>query len=158
MEDLRQAFKTIYKSVMILVTAALVVGAGAAFWYGDEANGLWLVGGIAAILALIAGLSIDKLDRQDEQAEALRSIVDDIRSKVRVTHDHVEPTFKVSQSFAEPEVHRVDMALLAEAREMDRRGEPIDDICRRIDPAFDGHDEMHQAAFRRMVRAMLDEG
>lgn len=148
-EEFRQAFKTIYKAGMILVTAGFVTGAAAAWWYSTPANQLMLIAGILAILALISGLSIDKLDRQDEQAATIRSIVDDVGSLVRRS---------VRYDFAEPEVHRVDQPLLDEVRDMQARGEPIDAICRRIDPGFDGHGDMHQEALRRMVRAMLAEG
>lgn len=165
MEDLRQLLKTVYKAGMILVTAVLVVGAAAAWWYSTPANQLLLIAGILAILALITGLSINKLEWQDEQAEALRSIVDDIRDKSPVMLSFGEggrmqwglkPGGAASVDYAEPEVHRVDEAQLAEAREMAARGEPIDAICRRIDPAFDSHDEMHRQVLRRMVQAMLE--
>jgi hypothetical protein len=148
-EDVRQALKSIYKAGMILVTATFATGAVAAWWYSTPANQLLLIAGILGILALICGLSIDKLERRDAQAETLRSVIDDMRSIVKTSS---------SYEFAEPEVHRVDQSLLDEARDMQSRGESIDTICRRIDPAFDGHGDMHQEALRRMVRAMLAEG
>ncbi|HXG81345.1 MAG TPA: hypothetical protein VNJ05_06050 [Sphingomicrobium sp.] len=165
MEDVRQLFKAIYKAVMILVTVAFAIGAVAAWWYSTPANQLMLVAGILAILTLIAGLSINKLEWQDERAGTLRSIIDDFREKSPVTLSFgqggkmqlgIKDGANVSVQYAEPEVHRVDKTLLAEARDMHRRGEPIEAICRLIDPAFDGHDEMHQQAFRRMVQAMLE--
>jgi hypothetical protein len=164
-ENMRQAFKAAYRIFMILVTAALVIGAGAAFWHGDEANGLWLVGGIAAILALISGLSIDKLDRQDEQAETYAEIGREIREKLPFSlHFSSDGNIRmgidersVPVQFAEPEVHRVDNSMLEEAKRMASAGAPIDDICRLVDPQHDGHDAFHQEAFRKMVRSMVDQ-
>lgn len=166
MDDVRQLLKTVYKAGMIFVTAVLVVGAVAAWWHATPANQLLLVAGILAVLALITGLSINKREWEEEQGETLRSIVDDVRDKApftlrfgdggRIQWDLKEGA-DVRVEYAEPEVHRVDEATLAEAREMQRRGEPIDDICRRIDPSFDRQGEIYQQAFRRMVEAMLAE-
>lgn len=147
MEDARSLFKLVYKVGMILVTLALGAGAVLAYVNATPANGLLLVCGILALLALIAGLSISKLDDQDRRAEAYREIGRDLRNLVTFSTHHVH---------AEPEVHRVDLAALEEARRMDRDGESINSICSRIDPGHDGNDPAHQAAFRKMVRAMLD--
>lgn len=143
----RSLFKLIYKIGMILVTLMLAGGAILAYLNATTANGLLLIAGILAILTLMAGLSITKLDRQDEQAETYRQIGHDIRNLVSVSTTH---------TFAEPEVHRVDQAALEQARQMDQDGASIDAICRLIDPGHDGHHLTHQEAFRKMVRAMLD--
>ena len=147
MDNARNLFKLIYKVGMILVT--LVLGGGAALAYASAtpANGLLLISGILAVLTLIAGLSISKLDDRDKQAETYRQIGHDIRGLVKVSTHHVT---------AEPEVHRVDLAALDEARQMDQQGASIDAICCLIDPGHEGNDPIHQAAFRKMVRAMLD--
>lgn len=147
MEDARNLFKLIYKVGMILVTLALGAGAVLAYVNATPANGLLLICGILALLTLIAGLSISKLDDQDRRAETYGEIGQDIRNLIKVSTHHVH---------AEPEVHRVDMAALEEARRMDRDGASIDAICSLIDPGHEGHDPAHQAAFRKMVRAMLD--
>ena len=147
MDKARNLFKLIYKVGMILVTLMLGAGAVLAYVNSTPANGLLLICGILALLTLIAGLSISKLDDQDRQAETYREIGQDIRKLVNVSTHRV---------YAEPEVHRVDMAALEEARRMDQDGASIDSICRLIDPGHDGHDPAHQEAFRKMVRAMLD--
>lgn len=147
MDEARNLFKLIYKVCMIIITLVLGGGAVLAFINATAANGLLLVSGILALLTLIAGLSISKLDDRDRQAETYRQIGQDIRGLVKISTHHVT---------AEPEVHRVDLAALEEARRMDQEGASIDEICRLIDPGHDGNDPMHQAAFRKMVRAMLD--
>lgn len=147
MELARSMLKLAYKAGMILLTLMLGAGAVLAFVNATTANGLLLVSGIFAMLTLIAGLSISRLDDQDRQAETYRQLGQDIRKLVKVSTHRVH---------AEPEVHRVDDAALEEARRMDRDGAPIDSICRLIDPGHDGHDPAHQEAFRKMVRAMLD--
>ncbi len=147
MDKARSLFKLVYKVVMILVTLMLGGGAVLAYVSATVGNGLLLVSGILALLTLMAGLSITKLDDLDRQAEAFREVGQDMRKLVKVSTHHVH---------AEPEVHRVDMAALEQARRMDREGASIDSICRLIDPAHDANDPAHQEAFRKMVRAMLD--
>ena len=147
MDNARNIFKLLYKVCMILVTLALAGGAVLAYVSATPANGLLLISGILAVLTLMAGLSISKLDDRDKQAETYRQIGQDIRRLVKVSTHHVTP---------EPEVHRVDLAALEEARLMNQQGASIDVICRLIDPGHDGNDPVHQAAFRKMVRAMLD--
>lgn len=147
MDKARNLFKLIYKVCTILVTLMLGGGAVLAYVNSTPANGLLLVSGILALLTLMAGLSITKLDDQDRRAETYREIGQDLRNLVKVSTHHVH---------AEPEVHRVDMAALEEARRMDREGASIDAICSLIDPGHDGHDPAHREAFRKMVRAMLD--
>ena len=145
-ERARDLFKRIYKIGMILVTLALGAGAALAYVSATPGNGLLLVSGILAILTLMAGLSISKLDEQDEQAETYREIGQDIGRLV---------SFSTSHSIADPEVHRVDAATLEEAKRMAAEGASIDEICRVVDPAYDGHDPAHQDAFRRVVQTML---
>lgn len=172
MEDFRQAFKTIYKAGMILVTAVLVTGAVAAWWYSTPANQLMLIAGILGMLALISGLSITKLDDQDERAATYRSIIEDVRRHANFSVQSAEPGTGpphqvpqgvskiggISVSFAEPEVHHVDSTLLDTAKRMAGDGAPIDDICRAIDRDHDTHDPIHQEAFRRIVKRMIEQG
>ena len=143
----RDLFKRIYKIGMILVTLGLGVGAALAYVSATPGNGLLLVSGILAILTLMAGLSISKLDEQDERAETYREIGQDIRKLV---------SFSTSRTFAAPEVHRVDAATLEKAKRMAAEGASIDEICRVVDPAYDGQDAAYQAAFRHLVRTMLE--
>lgn len=146
-ETARSLFKRIYKIGMILVTVTLGGLAILAYVSATPANGLLLMSGILALLTLIAGLSITKLDDQDRQAETFRQVGQDIRNLVKVSTAH---------EYAEPEVHRVDLAVLEQARQMDQQGASIDAICGLIDSGHDGHDPAHREAFRKMVRAMLD--
>ena len=147
MDRARDWFKRVYKVIMILVTVTF--GGFGIFAYANAtpANGLLLIAGILGFLTLIAGLSINKLEWQDERGEAYRQVGQDMRNLLKISTHHIS---------AEPEVHRVDMAALEEARRLDQQGASIDAICRLIDPAYDGHDPIHQGAFRKMVRAMLD--
>ena len=168
----RDILKLIYKVVMIAITAALIGGAILAYYYATTANQLLLISGILGLLALIAGLSISKLDDQDAQAATYRSILDDVRRHTKVSVNFAEPGSRgvpsaqpaaarkmadISIGFAEPEVHRVDAATLDDARRMAAEGASIDDICRAIDPDHDRHDRVHQEAFRRIVKAMLEQ-
>ena len=148
LESARSLFKRIYKIGMILVTLTLGGLAVLAYLNATTANGLLLICGILAILTLIAGLSISKLDDQDRQAEAYRELGQGIRNLVKAS---------TTIAYAEPEVHRVDAATLEDARRMASEGAPIDDICRAVDPGYDGHDPAHQQAFRRIVEAMIKE-
>jgi hypothetical protein len=145
----RDVFKLIYKIGMIVVTLMLIVGAVAAYWVATPGNQLLLISGILAILALMAGLSITKLDWQDQQARAYGQLGQDIRKLVKVSTRY---------EYAEPEVHRVDAAKLEDAKRMAANGAPIDDICRSVDPEHDRHDEPHQEAFRKLVRTMIEQG
>jgi hypothetical protein len=141
----RETFKLIYKILMILVTIGLAIGAAAAWWYATPGNGLLLIAGILAILTLLSGLSIKKLEWQDQQTRQFASIVDDMRSNVKLSFSH-----------SDPEVHLVDNAAFNRAKAMAASGEPIDEICRMIDPGHDRHDPAHQEALRRVVTAMID--
>jgi hypothetical protein len=147
-ETTRSLAKLIYKVGMTILTLMLGVGAILALVNATTANGLGLVGGILAVLALIAGLSISKLDWQDRQGEAYRQLGRDIRHGINLS---------TSYTFNEPEVHRVDLATLEQAKRMASEGVPIDDICKVIDPGHDGHLPAHQEAFRRMVQAMIEQ-
>ena len=143
----RELFKTIYRSLKILVTLALGGGAILAWWHSTPANQLMLMSGILAILTLMAGLSISKLDDQDAQAEKFRSIFQSIPTVARIN---------IVQ--AEPEAHHVDAAMLEQAKRMAAEGAAIDDICRAIDPGHDRRDEVSQSAFRALVRLMIEKG
>lgn len=118
MESARSLFKRIYKVAMIVVTLVLAGGAILAYLNATTANGLLLIAGILAILTLMAAVSISKLDDQDRRAETYRQIGQDIRNLVKVS---------TTRTYAEPEVHRVDMAALEEARRMDQDGASIDE-------------------------------
>ena len=167
----REVFKLIYKVGMIAVTLTLIGLAFPAYRSATPGNGLLLICGILGMLALIAGLSISKLDDQDRQAETYRGILDDVRKLANVSVRIAEPGREAGSeipeetariegarvSFAEPEVHHVDGTMLDTARRMASEGAPIDDICRSVDPEHDRNDPMHQEAFRRIVRAMVDQ-
>lgn len=144
----RSLFKAIYKAGMVLVTLTLGGLAILAYVSATTGNGLLLISGILALLTLIAGLSISKLDDQDARAETYRQIGQDIRNLVKVSTHHVH---------TEPEVYRVDASGLEDARRMASEGVPIDDICRAIDPGHDHHDPVHQQAFRKIVQAMIEQ-
>ena len=146
-ESARSIFKGIYKIGMILLTGILASAAILAYVNATPANMLLLVSGIFALLTLIAGLSISKLDDQDKQAETYREIGQDIRKLVKVSTNY---------GYAEPEIHRVDLAAVEEAKRMAKDGAPIDDICRSIDPGHDSHDPAHKEAFRKIVQAMIE--
>jgi len=170
----RDAFKLVYKMGMMAVTLGLAAGAFAAWWYSTPANGLLLIAGILGLLTIIAGLSISKLEDQDRQAETYRSIFHEMRERLPVsirfgttesgaadidtlqwtTHDAAP----VSVRIPEPEVHRVDAAMLGDAKRMAAEGRGIDDICRVIDPQFDARDSAYQSAFRKLAQAMIDQG
>lgn len=163
---MRETFKLIYRSGMTLVTIGLVISAVAAFWNHTPVNQLGLVGGILAFLALMAGLSISKLDDQDRQAETYAEIGREFRAKMPFTMKFGEGgkidwnlkdgAFNVQ--YTTPEVHRVDAAGMEDAKRMAAEGVPIDHICRAIDPEHDRHDPAHQEAFRKIVRAMIEQG
>ena len=146
-DSARSLFRPIYKTGMIIVTLTLGGGAVLAYASATPGNGLLLVAGILALLTLIAGLSINKLDWQDQQAEAYRQIGEDIRDRIKLATRY---------SYAEPEVHHLDAAMVEEAKRMAAEGAPIDDICTAIDPGHGGHEPAHREAFRRVVRAMID--
>lgn len=146
-DSARSLFKRIYKIGMIVVTLTLGGGAVLAYLSATPGNGLLLVAGILALLTLIAGLSINKLEWQDQQAETYRQIGEEIRGRIKLATRY---------SYAEPEVHRVDAAMVEEAKRMAGEGASIDDICTAIDPGHGAHDPAHQEAFRRVVRAMID--
>lgn len=166
--DIRETLKLIYKSLTILITLALGIGAVAAWYYSTPGNGLLLVSGILAILTLIVGLSIKKLEWQDQQAESYREILDEMKARIPVSisfssskgpGQQLGTTTGQGVSFqvAEPDVHRVDNDMLEAARRMAADGAPIDDICRMIDPAHDRNDPFHQEAFRKIVRTMIEQ-
>ena len=175
MEKARNLFKLIYKVGMILVTLTLGGLAVLAYVTATPGNQLLLVSGILAILTLMAGLSITKLDDEDRQAETYRSIIDDVRSLAKGAHPDFKPArpaaeasgdfhsaaddrVSVTAHYSEPEVHRVDTAMLDEAKRMAADGAPIDDICRMIDPEHDRRDIYYQEAFRRLVTTMIEQG
>jgi hypothetical protein len=156
----RDIFKLIYKVVMIIATVGLVLFAYVLYRTATPGNGQLLVSGIVAILALMAFLSINRLDWQDEQAETYRSILDDMRTRFPVSIQFggaANPSAIGTVSFADPEVHRVDTAMVDEAKRLMSEGKPIDEICRMIDPGHDTHDPAHQEAFRRVVRAAIEQ-
>lgn len=144
---IREIFKLVYKIGMILATLGLGIGAVAAWYYATPGNGLLLVSGILALLTLIVGPSISKLEDQDRQAETWRGIVQSVPQHIKFAVRH-----------AEPEVHRVDAAGLEDAKRMAAEGASIDDICRSIDPQHDRHDPARREAFRNIVRTMIEQG
>lgn len=146
-ETTRNLLKLIYKIGMIVLTLMLAGAAILAFANATMGNGLALVGGILTVFTLIAGLSISKLDWQDKQAENYRPL-GNLRDSIN---------FSTNYTFAEPEVHRVDLATVEEAKRMASDGAPIDDICRVIDPGHDGHLPAHKEAFRKIVQAMIEQ-
>lgn len=178
MDKARELFKLIYKVAMILVTLAFAGGAVLAYVSATPGNGLLLISGILAFLTLIAGLSITKLDDQDERAATYRTIIDDVRSRVVRVPPGVRPVanpsgepgsdawlegisgkpITMSVQYSEPEVHRVDSSMLEEAKRMAADGAPIDDICRVVDPEHDRRDPYYQEAFRRVVKSMIEQG
>lgn len=147
-ETTRGLLKLIYKVSMIALTLMLAGGAILAYVNATPANMLLLVSGILAILTLMAGASISKLDDQDKRAESYRQLGQDIRKLVSVS---------TSFGYAEPDVHRVDAATVEEAKRMASNGAPIDDICRAIDPGHDDHLPVHQEAFRKIVQTMIEQ-
>jgi hypothetical protein len=174
--SVRQVVKLVYKVGMIAVTIALVTLAYLAYRTATPANGQLLICGILAILALITFLSIWKLDWQDEEAATYRGILDEMRARLPLSirfgkpqessqHPSISGTLKwsaregvpVTVGFAEPEVHRMDAALLNEAKRMAASGTPIDDICRMIDPDHDRNAPVHQEVFRNIVRAAIEQ-
>ncbi len=146
-ESARSIFKLIYKIGMILLTVMFASGAILAYVSATPANMLLLVSGIFAVLTLMAGVSIFKLDDRDKQAENYRQIGQEFRKLVKVSTNY---------GYAEPEVYRVDSATVEEAKRMAKDGAPIDDICRSIDLGHDGHDPAHKESFRKIVQAMID--
>jgi hypothetical protein len=169
----RDVFKLVYKIGTIAVTLVLIGLAYLAYREATPGNGLLLITGILGMLALITGLSISKLDDQDERLATYRGIFDQLRKGTKVSVQFAEPEARdvvpampdgvrtiadMNVSFAEPEVHHVDNGLLATAKRMAEDGSPIDDICRAIDRDHDSHDPIHQEAFRRIVHAMLEKG
>ncbi|HUE79435.1 MAG TPA: hypothetical protein VMN38_07375 [Sphingomicrobium sp.] len=146
-ESARNLFKWIYKIGMILITVVLAGLTILAYISATPGNGLLLISGILALLTLVTGLSISKLDDQDRKAETYRQIGEDIRKLVKVS---------TTYGYAEPEVHRVETATVEHAKRMAGEGAPIDDICTMIDPDHIDHDATHQEAFRKVVRAMIE--
>jgi hypothetical protein len=162
--------KLIYKCGMIAATTVLLALAYLAYRTATPGNGQLLICGILLILALIAFLSIWKLDWQDEQAETYRGIFHEMRSLMpkSITVTRSRPASgsssewstpegtPVSIQFAGPEVHRMDADAVETARRMAAEGRSIEDVCRFVDPGYDGQDELYQTAFKRLVQAMLD--
>lgn len=147
-ETTRSLLKLIYKVGMIVLTLLLAAGSILAYVSATPANMLLLISGILALLTLIAGLSISKLDDQDRRADTYRQIGQDIRNLVKVS---------TTRSYSEPEVHRVDATMLETAKRMAADGLPIDAICRAIDPEHDSHLPAHKEAFRNVVKAMIEQ-
>ncbi|HYE28909.1 MAG TPA: hypothetical protein VEA61_11860 [Allosphingosinicella sp.] len=173
----RDVLKLIYKLAMIATSLGLAALAYLAYVSSTAGTGDVLLSIVLGGLALYALLSIPKLDWQDERADVCRGIVDDMRTRFPIDIQFAGageaprgpaspgsgqwPTgtgAPISVQFGEPEVHRVDAALVDEAKRMAREGRPIDDICRLIDPGHDRHDTFHQQALRRIVQAMIDQG
>lgn len=166
---IRETLKRIYRITMIGVTVVFGIATAAAYFSATSGNGLLLVAMIMAVLTLMAGLSIFKLDWQDEEAKAYRGIAQDLITRfgrpqlsdgigaIARPGTGGDSRFQFTFQVAEPEVHRVDAAGLDDAKRMAAAGAPIDDICRSIDPDHEGHDAAHQEAFRKIVRAMIEQ-
>lgn len=174
---MRQVLMLIHGLGMLAVAVALGGLALLAYSTATPANGQLLIAGVLALLAFLALLSLPKLKWQDEEATTLRGIVDDAATRFPVTlrfgkgglsgstgtdsgvlnwtGDAGAP---VTVRFSEPEVHRVDASLVEQAKGMAAQGASVDEICRLVDPDHDSHDPVHQEAFRRIVRALVEEG
>jgi hypothetical protein len=168
----REIARLIYKVGMIAITLTLIGLAYLAYRTATPGNQQLLIAGILGMLALITGLSITKLDDQDEQAATYRGMLDDLRKHVKFSMSTAQPGMpdagpaapegmtslgSTTISFAEPEVHHVDSSMLDTAKRMAADGMPIDDICRAVDRDHDRHDPIHQEAFRRVVKAMIEQ-
>lgn len=173
----RKVLKLVYKVGMIAATITLSILAYLAYQSSTPGTGDVLMSLVLGVMALLALLSIPKLDWQDERAETYRGMLDEARRRFSFNVQFTgaskpssvaapsstgplwgEPDSQVTVNFAEPEVHRVDAKLVDDAKRMSAAGAPIDDICRMIDPDHDCHDPMHREAFRRIVQAMVAEG
>lgn len=175
--SVRDVLKLIYK--LGVLAAALTLGALAYLAYAGSTAGSGdvLLSIVLGVLALLALLSVPRLDWQDEQAEIYRGIFDDMRTRfpleVKFAGTPESPPgaapqgggqwtigtgAPVSVRHGEPEVHRVDASMVDKARRMASEGAPIDDICRMIDPGHDRDDSFHQQALRRIVQAMIEQG
>lgn len=161
----REAFNLIHRTVMMFVTVVLVGGAVLAWWYSTPGNGLLLIAGILGLLGLMSGLSIFRSEVIDDaEAETIRRMIDVARDigpseKAAAIQQLMRgETATISVHHSDPEVHRVDTDMLAEAKRMAAEGASIDDICRVVDDEFDRRDELYQEAFRRLVRTMIEQG
>ncbi len=160
----RRTLSLVHRALMTFVTIVLGGGAVLAWWYSTPANQLLLIAGMLGLLALMAGLSIFRHQIDDAEAATLSRLVEVARAtapaeKVAAIQQLVIGTpAQVTVSYGEPEVHRVENALLEDCKQMAAEGASIDSICRAVDPEHDQHDLGHQEAFRKIVRAMIEQG
>lgn len=140
--DLREALNTAYKVTMSAVTLVLFAATVFTFMSATVANGLGLVGGMLAIFTVVAAVSINKLDRQRAHAAFWQDMIQvDLVQGPRVA--------------GSTEVHHIDAELFATARRMKDSGATITAICSAMDPHYSTWGTLRQAAFRGLVKAML---
>ena len=157
-----------------MLAAAIVLGTLAYLAYSTATpgNGQLLIAAVLGVLALLALLSIPTRAIDYELAPDRRALPDlgfpvTVRfgmggnrspevpgsGPLRWSAGEGAPMTILS---GEPEVHRLDLAMLGEAKRRAAEGASIDELCRMIDPAHDRHDAIHQEVFRRMVRTAID--
>ena len=158
----RDILELIHRTAMTFVTLVLAGGSVLAWWHSTPANGLLLVAGMLALLALIAGLSIVRRGFSDAESETIRQMVDaagavEPENKAALIRQLMRgKPVTVNVHTAEPEVYRIDALTVEEAKRLADEGRPIDEVCRAVDPEFDSRDEMHKQAFRRLVQTMVE--
>ncbi|TAL27599.1 MAG: hypothetical protein EPN97_17185 [Alphaproteobacteria bacterium] len=145
--DLRRYLKTVYKILTALIGTVLLTGAILAYQAHTPANMLLLVAGILFILALMAFLSIDKLDRYDRSAKAWGDIAQGLMKNVNIV-----------TNFAAPSVHKMDQQTLERGLRMQSDGAPIEEICRAVSPEYDSWDASQRQAFQQILCAALKHG
>jgi hypothetical protein len=145
--DLRRYLKTVYKVLTALIGTVLLTGAILAYQAHTPANMLLLVAGILFILALMAFLSIDKLDRYDQSAKAWGDIAQGLMKNVNVV-----------TNFAEPSVHKMEQKTLERVLRMQSDGSSIEEICRAASPEYDSWDAPQRQAFQQILSAALAHG
>lgn len=157
-----EIFRTVYRTLMALVTLGFLAAAFLAYWHSTPANGMLLVAGLLFVIAILTGLSISTHDDRHRRILAERETLDracslfsgNLRFGKAIRGQPAGLHFET----AEPEVHSMDMAAVDEAKRMAADGASLDDICRYVDPGFDGRDMLYREAFRRMVQTMIDHG
>lgn len=159
----RHVMGAIYRGVSWLLIALLAAATIGFYLASSPGDGSRLLPAVLLMVTLIAGLHLHNRSKrfgnptEDAafRADFRRTIQLDLSNKIAAAL--VEGS-QVRWDVGAPEVYSMDCEAVARARAMAGEGRSMDEVCRTIEPGYDGWSVPHQQAFQAVVRAAVEHG
>lgn len=159
---LRETMGAIHRILSAVIVAVLVALTISAYLASSPHDGSLIVPGVLAMVTLIVALKLHNWRHtfyNPKQDAALRAdfhwtVQSDLSRKLTAALSEMPVRWEVGS----PEVHRMDQETVDRARAMAADGQSMDDICRSIEPDYEGWSAPHRQAYQAVVRAMIEAG